>query len=109
VTQASRDDGVDGVAVNEDPIMGGVCVIQAKRYSGMVPVEAVRALAGVMDDKRANRGVLVTTSWFGKATHDFAARHGRIQLIEGSELKHLLAERLKLDVVIGQLKGRTGR
>lgn len=107
VTQASRDDGVDAVAVNEDPIMGGVCVVQAKRYSGIVPADAVRALAGVMDDKRASRGVLVTTSWFGKATHDFSGRHGRIQLIEGGELKHLLAEKLGKDVLIGELKRRT--
>lgn len=87
VTQASRDDGVDAVAMNEDPIMGGTCVIQAKRYRAVVPVEAVRALAGVMDDKRASRGVLVTTSWFGKATEDFAARHGRIQLITGPRVE----------------------
>ncbi|MCP3802656.1 restriction endonuclease [Allokutzneria sp. A3M-2-11 16] len=107
VTQASRDDGVDAVAVNEDPIMGGVCVVQAKRYSGIVPADAVRALAGVMDDKRASRGVLVTTSWFGKATHDFSARHGRIQLIEGPQLKHLIAEHLGKDIVIGELKRRT--
>ncbi|GAA4012897.1 restriction endonuclease [Allokutzneria multivorans] len=107
VTQASRDDGVDAVAVNEDPIMGGTCVIQAKRYSGIVPADAVRALAGVMDDKRASRGVLVTTSWFGKATHDFSSRHGRIQLIEGPQLKHLVAEHLGKDVVIGELKRRT--
>ncbi|MBP2325321.1 restriction system protein [Kibdelosporangium banguiense] len=106
VTQASRDDGVDAIAVNEDPIMGGVCVIQAKRYRGVVPVEAIRALAGVMDDKRASRGVLVTTSWFGKATEDFKNRHGRIQLIGGPELKHLLTEHLGLDVVIGPLKRR---
>lgn len=104
VTQASRDDGLDAVAVNEDPIMGGLCIIQAKRYSGVVPADAVRALAGVMDDKRASRGVVVTTSWFGKTTHDFAARHGRIQLIEGGELKHLLAEHLNRDVTIGPLK-----
>jgi restriction system protein len=107
VTQASRDDGVDAVAVNEDPIMGGVCVIQAKRYSNVVPIEAVRALAGTMDDKRASRGVLVTTSSFGKASHEFANRHGRIQLIEGRELKHLIAEHLKQDVIIGELKRRT--
>ncbi len=25
VTQASRDEGVDGVATNEDPIVGGLC------------------------------------------------------------------------------------
>ncbi len=101
VTQASRDDGLDAIAVNEDPIMGGVCVIQAKRYKSMVEPDAVRALAGVMDDKRASRGVLVTTSRFGKASHDFAARHGRIQLIEGAHLKHLLLEYLGLDVLLG--------
>jgi restriction system protein len=33
VTQASRDEGVDGVATNPDPVLGGLCVIQAKRYS----------------------------------------------------------------------------
>ncbi|QBS43926.1 restriction endonuclease [Nocardia sp. CS682] len=107
VTQASRDDGVDGVAINKDPIMGGVCVIQAKRYSRVVEVDAVRALAGVMDDLRASRGVLVTTSWFGKASKDFAERHGRIQLIEGDELKFLLKQHLDLDVVVGT--GRAAR
>lgn len=27
VTQASKDDGVDAVAVNEDPMTGGLCII----------------------------------------------------------------------------------
>ncbi|MGW6276852.1 restriction endonuclease [Kribbella sp. NPDC055071] len=108
-TQASRDDGVDGVAVNKDPVMGGVCVIQAKRYRSVVSTEAVRALAGVMGQMKASRGVLVTTSWFGKASHDFAAEHGRIQLIEGTNLKHMLLEYLSLDVVIGELKGAPRR
>ena len=44
VTQASRDEGVDGVATNEDPIVGGLCIIQAKRYSKIVGLEAVHAL-----------------------------------------------------------------
>ncbi|HVV08825.1 restriction endonuclease [Amycolatopsis sp.] len=105
VTQASRDDGIDAVAVNEDPVLGGVCVVQAKRYRGIIPPEAARALAGSMEDKRASRGILVTTSWFGKSTHDFALRHGRIQLIEGPELKHLLARYLNLDVITGERKG----
>lgn len=71
-----------------------------------MPADAARALAGVMEDKRASRGVLVTTSWFGKATHEFANRHGRIQLIEGAELKHQINQHLHRDVVIGQLKRR---
>ena len=102
VTQASRDEGVNGVAINEDPIVGGLCVIQAKRYSKIVDLEAIHALAGVMDDKNAAKGVLVTTSWVGKASRDFAARNGsRIQIIEGRQLKYLLREHLGLDVLIG--------
>ena len=102
VTQASRDEGVDGVAVNEDPIVGGLCIIQAKRYSKIVGLEAVHALAGVMEDKNAAKGVLVTTSWVGKASRDFAARNGsRIEIIEGRHLKSLLREHLGLDVLIG--------
>ena len=101
VTQASKDEGVDGVAVNEDPIVGGLCIIQAKRYSKIVGVEAVHALAGVMEDKNAAKGVLVTTSWVGKASRDFAMRNGsRIQIIEGRQLKHMLKEHLGLDVLI---------
>src|SRR5262249_55229183 len=65
VTQGSRDDGVDAVAVHEDPLLGGVCVIQAKRYKGVVGTESVRALWGAMEDKHATKGILVTTSWFG--------------------------------------------
>lgn len=101
VTQASRDEGVDGVAVNEDPIVGGLCIIQAKRYSEIVGLEAVHALAGVMEDKHAAKGVLVTTSWVGKASRDFAARNGsRIQIVEGRQLKYMLKEHLGLDVLI---------
>jgi len=100
-TQDSKDDGVDAVAVNEDPIVGGLCIIQAKRYSKIAGVEAVHALAGVMDDKNAGKGVLVTTSWVGKASRDFAARNGsRIEIIEGRHLKFLLKKHLGLDVLI---------
>lgn len=65
-TPASRDDGIDAVAVNEDPVLGGLAIIQAKRYSKVVGYESVTALAGVMHDKAAARGILVTTSWVGK-------------------------------------------
>lgn len=100
-TQASRDEGVDAVAVNEDPIVGGVCVIQAKRWKDTVGLESVHALAGVMADKSATRGILVTTSWFGKASRDFVNRHGRMQLIDGRNLKEMLRRHLELDVLIG--------
>jgi restriction system protein len=108
VTQASRDEGVDAVAVNEDPLVGGVCAIQAKRYRNVVGVEAVQALAGVMNDKAATKGILVTTSWFGKASRDFVARNGRMELIDGRNLKAMLLEHLGLDVLIGLPKPPPG-
>ena len=102
VTQASRDDGIDAVATQEDPILGGVCVIQAKRYKNVVPADAVRALWGAMDAKGATKGILVTTSWFGSSGRQFAAaRNERIRLIEGPELKHLLSQYLSLNIRIG--------
>lgn len=99
-TQASRDDGVDAIAVNEDVVLGGLAIIQAKRYSKVVPYESVTALAGVMNDKAASKGILVTTSWVGKASREFAERNGRLQIIEGRELKQMLAETLSMDVLI---------
>ncbi|MDD7920145.1 restriction endonuclease [Actinomycetospora callitridis] len=101
VTQASRDDGVDAVAYNTDPVLGGLCVIQAKRYASVVGADAVRALWGVMEDKKAGTGILVSTSYFGKATHEFAQRNERVRLIEGPHLKQLLQEHLGLDVLTG--------
>lgn len=99
-TQASKDDGVDAVAVNEDPVFGGLCVIQAKRYRSAVGVEPVRALAGVMEDKHATKGIMVTTSWVTKDGHAFATRHGRIQIMECEEIKYLCREHLGRDILI---------
>lgn len=101
VTKAAKDDGVDAVATNEDPIFGGLCVVQAKRYSKAVGVDAVRELAGTMEDKHATKGIMVTTSWVTSGGHDHARRHGRIQIIEHDNLRYLLREHLGLDVLIG--------
>jgi restriction system protein len=99
-TQASHDEGVDAVAINPDPIVGGWCVIQAKRYRRIVQPESVRALAGVVGDNGATKGILVTTSWFGGQSRQFANRN-RIQLIDGRELKDRLQKYLGLDVLLG--------
>lgn len=99
-TQAIKDDGVDAVAVNTNAVFGGMCIIQAKRYRGAVGVEAIRALAGVMEDKHATKGILVTTSWVTKDGHAFATRHGRIEIMECEHVKYLCKEHLGLDVLI---------
>jgi restriction system protein len=101
ITQSSRDEGIDAVAyLKTDVVHRAEYIIQAKRYSRCVPAESVRALAGVVEEKRATAGILVTTSWVGPESKTFAARNNRLTIIEGGELKHLLAEYLHIDVRI---------
>lgn len=100
-TQPSQDEGVDAVAMNTDPVMKGLCIIQAKRTSKVVPFETVSALAGVVEYKRAAKGILVTTSWFGRASEAFANQHGRLELLDGANLVHLFKEHMNLDVIPG--------
>src|SRR5579872_3536078 len=73
LTQASRDGGVDCVAYDSRPIFGGKVVIQAKRYKHTVGVSAVRDLFGTLQNEGASKGILVTTSGYGKAAFDFAS------------------------------------
>jgi restriction system protein len=91
LTQPSRDGGVDCVAYDSRPVLGGKVVIQAKRYKNTVGVSAVRDLFGTLHNEGASKGILVTTSGFGKAAFEFA--NGKpIELITGSNLLYLLKE-----------------
>jgi restriction system protein len=105
VTRRSRDDGIDGVVFDCSATLGGEFIVQAKRYRNVVPANDVRALAGVMHDKRANHALFVTSSWFSDDGRRFA-RDNRVRLIEGPELRHLLREHLDLDVLIPSARRR---
>lgn len=99
LTQASRDGGVDCVAFDPRPIFGGKVVIQAKRYKNTVGVSAVRDLYGTMQNEGASKGILVTTSGYGKASFEFA--DGKpIELLSGSNLLYLLAEHARVEAKI---------
>lgn len=88
VTQASRDNGVDAFAFDEDPIRGGKYVIQAKRYNNLVPVSAVRDLYGTVLNEGAVKGILITTSYYGPEALEFA-KDKPLKLINGPELLSL--------------------
>jgi len=90
-TRLSRDGGVDCVAWDTRPIFGGKVVIQAKRYKNIVGVSAVRDLYGTLLNEGATKGILVTTSWYGQASFDFA-NDKPIELIDGANLLYLLQE-----------------
>ena len=66
-------------------------VIQAKRYKHTVGVSAVRDLFGTVQNEGASKGILVTTSGYGKASFEFA--DGKpLELLSGSNLMYLLKE-----------------
>jgi len=99
LTQASRDGGVDCVAYDPRPIFGGKVVIQAKRYKHTVGVSAVRDLFGTLQNEGASKGILVTTSGYGKAAFEFA--QGKpLELLSGSHLLYLLAEHAGIEAKI---------
>jgi restriction system protein len=91
VTQASRDGGVDAVAFDPDPIRGGKIVIQAKRYTNVVGVSAVRDLYGTVMNEGAIKGILVTTSHYGADAYEFA-KGKPLALLDGGNLLHLLSK-----------------
>jgi restriction system protein len=89
ITRASRDRGVDAIAFDPDPIKGGKIVIQAKRYTNTVGVDAVRDLYGTVINEGAGKGILVTTSDYGPDAYEFA-KGKPITLLNGGNLLHLL-------------------
>ncbi|KKU55151.1 MAG: Restriction endonuclease [Candidatus Amesbacteria bacterium GW2011_GWA2_47_11] len=100
VTQSSRDKGVDAVAFDPDPIRGGKVIVQAKRYTNTVHIESARALYGIMQDEGAMKGILITTSDFGKDAYDFA-KNKPISLLNGGNLLSMLHKhgyRGKIDI-----------
>jgi restriction system protein len=91
VTQASRDGGVDAIAFDPDPIRGGKLVIQAKRYTNIVGVGAVRDLYGTVINEGATKGILITTADYGSDAYEFA-KGKPLTLLNGGNLLHLLAK-----------------
>jgi restriction system protein len=91
ITRASRDGGVDAVAFDPDPIRGGKIVIQAKRYTNVVGVSAVRDLYGTVMNEGATKGILVTTADYGPDSYAFA-KGKPLTLLNGGNLLHLLAK-----------------
>lgn len=98
-TRPSRDGGVDCVAYDPRPVLGGKVVIQAKRYKNTVGVAAVRDLFGTVHNEGASKGILVTTSGYGQSSFEFA--QGKpLELLDGANLLYLLAEHAGMEAKI---------
>jgi hypothetical protein len=94
MTKASGDGGIDIVATLDQPLIGGRYLIQCKRYAPDSPVGAatVREFYGALTaDRRAVKGILITTSGFTAQATEFA-RGLPIELIARDQLQRLLEQ-----------------
>jgi restriction system protein len=86
------DGGIDGV-IKEDALGLSNIYVQAKRYKkdNAIAVSQVREFVGSLSEKRANKGVFVTTSYFSKDVYKYVSNvQHTIILIDGDELAKLL-------------------
>ena len=86
------DGGIDGV-IKEDALGLSNIYVQAKRYKrdNTISVSQVREFVGSLSEKRANKGVFVTTSYFSKEVYKYVSNVQHIIiLIDGDKLAELL-------------------
>jgi restriction system protein len=88
----SGDGGIDGV-IKEDRLGLDYIYIQAKRWEGTVGRPVVQAFAGSLDEQKARKGVMITTSNFSQDARRFVDRiEKKIVLIDGDQLTQLMIE-----------------
>ena len=73
LTPASKDGGFDMYVAKQESIGQFLYLVECKRYAPptKVGVEIVRALHGVVQQRQANAGIIVTTSFFTKGAIEF--------------------------------------
>ncbi len=87
----SGDGGIDGI-ISLDRLGLEKVFVQAKRWQSSVGREVVQAFYGALAGRRANKGVLITTSSFTPHAVEFARSVERIVLIDGKRLADLMME-----------------
>lgn len=73
MTRATRDGGVDIYITREDDLGSFLFLVQCKKYkpTHKVGVSVLRELYGVVSEKRATSGSVVTTSFFSQPAEEY--------------------------------------
>lgn len=114
VTKASRDGGYDVEAVFHETGQASLTLIECKLHNNPIGEKEVRSLNGVVEAKKANKGVLISASTFTEPAKKFAKQSGRIELIDFPKLTKLLNRHfgaewpLHIDFYISNQKTRRG-
>ncbi len=93
LTPKTRDGGCDIIATKTIGGLPFMLLIECKKYSlsNPVGVSLVRSLLGVQNDRKANKGVLITTSRFTKSAKEFADRQQHlISLMDINDLMEMI-------------------
>ncbi len=89
----SGDGGIDGI-IKEDRLGLDVIYVQAKRWEGNVGTGPVRDFVGVLQGKRARKGIFITTSRFSSGVQEYISaidsRDSKVVLIDGNQLAQLM-------------------
>jgi restriction system protein len=90
VTQATNDQGIDGI-IKEDILGFGRIHIQAKKYGheNGIGREDIQKFVGALAVAKSNKGVFITTSYYTKGALEYAKNlngQTNIVLINGDEL-----------------------
>lgn len=88
------DGGIDGI-IDEDPLGLEKIYLQAKRYApeNKITIDQIRSFAGSLDEKKARKGIFVTTSSFVSSAYDYTKNSPKsLVLIDGEELTRLMYE-----------------
>lgn len=93
VTPASKDGGVDVIAIREIGASLEKHAIQCKFQTSRVGRPVLQQLLGVItSDPSFTKGILVTNSDFSRDALDYVKQTGRLQLISGQDLQRLLQQ-----------------
>lgn len=90
LTNTSHDGGIDIYAEKKKTGKKEKLLIQCKRYRKNIVVDEARKLLGVVADKKATKGTLVTCSDFTRPAIKFSNSNPQIELINMRELTRLL-------------------
>jgi superfamily II DNA or RNA helicase len=106
-TPATRDGGVDVIAVRDHPTGREKLAIQCKHQEKPVGRPELQKLLGVLaSDPSFSAGVLVTTTTFSSEARQFAEQNARIQLVDKNTLARLIAQNR---VAVKEHNGPMGR
>jgi len=90
LTPVTRDGGFDMYAAKRESIGSFLYLVECKRYTPpqKVGIRMVRELHGVVQQKKANAGIIVTTSFFTANAKEFQQKSKyQMQLVDFFEFK----------------------